>query len=223
MRVPQPQAEKGSLRWMQALVSSPDRPLDAAIREQLKLGAEESIAWLSPLPEDSYAEYRDSAWLTRLGLSKRAAELREFWPDNGPQWDGLATTSDGKILLFEAKAHASEMVSHCGAGAASLEKIGRALDAAKVYYSARTEADWLNNFYQYANRLAHLQFLRERGVDAYLLFLYFLNDTAMRGPSNLAEWVRAIDDCNEWLGLDRKRTHLGVHELFVDVSRTAGR
>jgi hypothetical protein len=208
--------------WMQSLVAAPTRPLDTAIREYLRLSDHTIITWLSPLADDDYAEYRDTAWLDRMDLLHLASDLRNFWPDNGPQWDGLAKTSDGKLLLFEAKAHAREMLSHCAASTASREKIIASLECAKTFYGARPEGDWLTSFYRYANRLAHLQFLRERQVDAHLLFVYFLNDMDMRGPSSLAEWVRAIDDCNDWLGLERKRTHLGVHEIFIDVSRPAG-
>ena len=36
--------------------------------------------------------------------------------------------------------------------------------------------DWTKDYYQYANRIAHLWWLRGNGVDAHLLFVDFLND-----------------------------------------------
>jgi hypothetical protein len=130
----------------------------------------------------------------------------------------LAKISDGKTLLVEAKSHPPEMISNCAAGSESRERIDHSLESSKRYFDARPEADWSRSFYQYANRLAHLQFLREHGVDAHLLFVYFVNDVAMNGGSSQAEWVRAIDDCHEWLGLPRALKQFGVHEVWLDVS-----
>ena len=42
--------------------------------------------------------------------------------------------------------------------------------------------DWTKCFYQYANRLAHLYFLKElNGIDAALVFVYFTGDTTING------------------------------------------
>jgi len=68
------------------------------------------------LKDDKFAEYRDRAFLERIGLDELSEELQKFWPKNGPQWDALGRTSDEKaVILVEAKANVPELVSFCGA------------------------------------------------------------------------------------------------------------
>lgn len=219
MRIPQPVGTKGSLKWIQEMLSRPNGGLERAVRETLGLPANVAIQWKSPRLEDHHAEYRDGSFLRLLGLERLVPELRGFWPSRGPQWDALALTSDDRVILVEAKAHAGELASSCTAGAKSREIIDRALDAAKRYYGARSTADWSNGNYQYANRLAHLQFLRERGVDAHLVFVYFMNDREVGGPSTKAEWAHVLDECHTSLGLPGQRSVPGLHSVFIDVSQ----
>lgn len=214
MRVPQPSGEKGSLRWIQA-IARPNSIASNAIRTVLDLPASVTIDWRSPREDDAYAEYRDADFLSVVGLDRLRSDLQAFWPNMGPQWDALGVASDGKVILVEAKAHAREMASTCGAGPDSLKLIARALDATKHRYGAPADRDWLRGYYQYANRLAHLQFLRDRNVDAHLVFMYFLGDTDMRGPDSKEEWASAIDDCHIALGIAGERQLAGIHEVFV--------
>lgn len=214
MRVPQPAGAKGSLRWIQA-IAEPNNPVSDAIRAELDLAAAVRIDWRSPRKDDEHAEYRDADFLRILGLDHLVSDLEHFWPERGPQWDALGVATDGKIILVEAKAHARELASACAAGPNSLDRITRALEAAKRYYGAPAERDWLHGYYQFANRLAHLQFLRDRGVDAHLVFVYFVGDSDMKGPSSKEEWAFAIEGCHSALGLSRERPLDGVHEIFV--------
>jgi hypothetical protein len=46
-------------------------------------------------------------------------------------------------------------------------------------------------FYQLANRVAHLYFLRTRGVQVWLLLVNFTGDEVMGGPASQAEWEAA--------------------------------
>lgn len=217
MRIPQATGGKGSLRWMQLLTAAPTKPLDRAIGEALALPPDVSFSWRSPLLADEYAEYRDRSFLRRLGLAHLEADLATFWPDKGPQWDGLALTTDGKVVLVEAKAHIAELVSSCAAGATSRRTINSALEDAKRHFGASVTADWATGFYQYANRLAHLYFLRQRGVDAHVVFVYFTNDREMKGPLSQAEWRPVLDHCYRALGLARDRAIPGVHSVFIDL------
>ena len=57
------------------------------------------------MQHDHYAEYRDEAFLKRVGVSATKKPLSEFWPKRGPQWDALATFGDDGVILVEAKAH----------------------------------------------------------------------------------------------------------------------
>jgi hypothetical protein len=214
MRVPQPSGEKGSLRWIQA-IARPNSIASNAIRTVLDLPPSVTIDWRSPREDDAYAEYRDADFLSVVGLDRLRSDLEAFWPDRGPQWDALGLASDGKVILVEAKAHAREMASTCAARPDSLKLIARALDAAKLRYGAPADRDWLRGYYQYANRLAHLQFLRDRDIDAHLVFVYFLGDTDVHGPDSKKAWALAIDDCHTALGITSEQQLSGVHEVFV--------
>jgi hypothetical protein len=142
--------------------------LNSRIADLFKWNPLDRISWLSPIAPDEYAEYFDEEFLTRLDINNLKVPLSAFWPRSGPRWDGLAKTDSGKLIFVEAKAHIGEVISYgSGAGAESLTKISAALASAKKAFDATDDAPWGTPFYQYANRLAHLYFLRElNGLDA---------------------------------------------------------
>jgi hypothetical protein len=76
--------------------------------EQIGLGP---IDWRSPLREDDYAEYRDAAFLERIGVILGQRPLDGFWPRGGPQWDALGRAASGEPVIVEAKAHLNELYS----------------------------------------------------------------------------------------------------------------
>lgn len=215
MRVVQPEGIRGSLKWIQRLVGSRPELCDAQLRESGAL-PEGPLEWLSPRRDDDWAEYRDAAFLCRIGHSELAEALRDFWPRGGPQWDGLARDATGGIYLFEAKAHLGEMVSTCQASLKSRTQIETALSEAKVAFGAAPGADWLTGYYQYANRLAHLYFLRRLGVNAWLVFLYFTNDAEMQGPTSEAAWHAHLEEVYKQLGFPKETYIPGVVNVFVD-------
>ncbi len=100
----------------------------------------------------------------------------------------------------------------------SRDKIEKPLAATQRYFKAKPGCDWSKRFYQYANHLAHLYFLRElNGVDAYLVFVYFLNDPDRDGPKTEREWRAAIKVMHEALGIRGKVPEKYVIDVFVDV------
>ncbi len=103
-RVPQPEGTRGSLRWIQHFVNEDSGALDAAIG----LGP---ITWVSPRKDDDYAEYRDSTALDELSVTLPRRSLSSFWPGRGPQWDALGRAASGELILVEAKAHISEILT----------------------------------------------------------------------------------------------------------------
>ena len=214
MRVEQREGARGSLKWIQRLVDQHPAALDQKLRKAGALPAGRHLKWISPRRADKWAEYRDALFLEKIGHANLAGDLREFWPRRGPQWDALATDDSGRPFLFEAKAHAPEMASSCKAGTKSLRKITESLDVSKRARGAKPGSDWLNGYYQYANRLAHLHFLREHGVDAVLVFLYFTR-ADMGGPTSEAEWKQHIDTAHAHLGI-AENTHSAV-TIFQDV------
>ena len=70
--------------------------------------------------------------------------------------------------------------------------------------------DWTSPYYQMANRLAFLYFLRKRQrIPAWLVFLYFIGDEfpsrdrLIVGPKTADEWEPHISSAYDGLGLKR--------------------
>ena len=226
-------ANRGSRRWLQVLVNCRPELLDAAICQRLP-EPPGAIDWRSPVAADHYAEYRDQSFLDRLAgspyyraPSKPQHSLADFWPRFGPQWDGLAVTDKGQILLVEAKAHVAEMVTapSQARGESAQQKIQQSLRTVKNFVNSKSPADWSASFYQYANRLAHLYWMREtNGHDAYLVNLFFVNDREMNGPQSGAEWQTAVQLQEVFLGVRQTNYALApwvgayVLDVFIDVN-----
>lgn len=213
-RVVQPAGERGSLRWIQRAIAENWQSLEAPILARLP--AAKHIEWRSPLARDDFAEYRDGSFLDLLGLGALKPELAEFWPAGGPQWDALARTDNGEILLIEAKAHIAEMCSPgTSAGPQSRAIISERLAACAERLGARKQhAPWTEHFYQLANRLAHLQFLRDHGVPAHLVLVNFVNDSEMGGPSSPEVWEAAYQVAFHVMGLGKRHA---LSKYLVEV------
>jgi hypothetical protein len=201
-RFPQPVGTRGSLKWIQRSLEQRPAALDELILA--KLDGASSISWRSPLREDHFAEYRDRAFLERIGAAELAPDLERFWPSRGPQWDALGRSDAGDILLVEAKAHFDEVLTPpCQAGEVSRCAIEAALSETIASIGAAPRAAWSATFYQLANRLAHLYFLRKHGRSAWLVLVNFVGDAEMHGPSSEAEWEAAYRVVSYVLGLPR--------------------
>jgi hypothetical protein len=132
----------------------------------------------------------------------------------------LGKTSDNKaIILVEAKANVPEMVSFCGAKKKSLSTISEALDQTQRWLNCRRSSiDWKYGFYQYANRLAHLYFLREKGhKEAHLVFLYFVEDSS-HIPTSRDAWDSALKLQKKLMGLSAENLTGKVIDLFINVN-----
>lgn len=213
----------GSQRWLQLAVNRCPNILDEAIAKAIDLEHGETIKWLSPLESDGFTEYRDNAFLECLGLRPQYRRLEDFWPTWGPVWDGLARTSGGRYLLIEAKANIPEFDTNpTGASGGSICKIRKALDETKAFLGIRAQTDWSKCFYQYANRVAHLYFLRElNNIDATLVFVYFVGDATVYGkaPVSLEGWQTAISLATHHLGIRTNSPWIrdNVADVFIDV------
>ncbi len=234
-----PAANRGSRRWLQVLVNWRPEILNDVIAQRLP-EIPDDIDWRSPILEDQYAEYRDQSFVDRLAESPYfriplypQTNLAKFWPRFGPQWDALAVTDRGQILLVEAKAHIPEMVTAPtqARGESALEKIHESLGRVKTFVNSKAPVDWSTSFYQYANRLAHLYWMRQlNGHDAYLINLFFINDREMNGPGSAAEWQAAIRLQEVFLGV-RQGSQAGYAldpwvgayslDVFFDVSEVS--
>ncbi|MHB9073011.1 MAG: hypothetical protein ACYC6G_05760 [Desulfobaccales bacterium] len=225
MRVAQPQKKKGSQKWIQDIINICPELLNTRIKEKLASLSGREICWASPLKEDEFAEYRDAAFLENLHLQAFTEKLKEFWPNKGPQWDALGRTSDGEaVILVEAKANVPEIASFCGAkDKDSLKTISESLAETQRWLTCREpRIDWKSGFYQYANRLAHLYFLREKAhIEAYLIFLYFVEDSTHIRTS-LEDWECALKLQKKVMGLSDRSLTGKVIDLFINTNEITG-
>ena len=214
---------RGSQRWLQLAVNRCPELIDDAISRAVGLSQSEALRWISPLESEGFAEYRDQEFLEVLEITPQHRQLSEFWSAGGPVWDGLARTSGGRHLLIEAKANVPEFDSSpTRASGRSLTKIGEALDETRAFLRVAADTDWTRCFYQYANRLAHLYYLRElNGIDALLVFVYFTGETTVpsREPVSREGWETAIDLATHHLGIRTSSpwVRANVFDVFIDV------
>jgi hypothetical protein len=214
-----PAQSQRSEHWLRVAVNERTDVLNFHVRQTLHLAANDPIEWLSPIAEDAFAEYYDEAFLERLKVAPILTPLHEFWPESGPRWDGLARTQSGKLIIVEAKAYVEEAVDFKSkAGDASLKRIRAALTSAKGAFRAAADANWEEPFYQYANRLAHLYYLRSLNrCDAYLLFLCFADAPDVPTPSTTQEWQGAIRTIEKALGLGTHPYRPYIGHLILNI------
>lgn len=110
------------------------------------------------------------------------SDWENIWPTNegknGLNWDAVGT-DDKTWYLIEAKARLVEFGSAKEGGGKKQEnqdKVNEAFTAFQKCYNITTQVDWRNGtFYQIANRLVFLEFLKKKGIDAKLIYVLFLN------------------------------------------------
>ena len=211
-------ADKGSKKWLQKLINEKPQLLELKIRAELDLPEDEQIEWLSPLKEDGYSEYGDLRFTKRLGIRLEKVSLEDFWPKGGPRWDALAKSQRGGLFLVEAKSHIDELIVTMKATGSSARKIRESLKKTRTFLNATPEVDWSQRLYQYTNRLAHLYLLRHlNGLPTYLVFVYFVNDLEMKGPTTVHEWQGAIELLNSYLGIRKHKLENFIADIFIDV------
>jgi hypothetical protein len=168
------------------------------------------LAWRSPLASDSYREYSDRPFLRVLGFDDVAEKLPDFWPKGGPHWDALGLVhlpgdDQPGVLLAEGKSYPKELFG-LGMGAKpnsdSYDLIVESLAAtqAQLGVTGKTPEDWCGRLYQSANRLAHLCWLREQGVQTWLVHLLFTGDEH-HDPTTAEQWERAMTEADAELGV----------------------
>ena len=199
-------ASKGSQRQLQDFVNKTPSELNQQIFGAIaSLPCSAGLRWVSPLKGEKYREYSDADFLRAVRQTALSFALQSFWPSGGPSWDALAIVNAGGppgVLLVEAKAHPDELESSCGAkDQISKQKIKAALDATKSWLGVDQSSDWLTQYYQSGNRLAHLYFLREIAkVPAWLANVYFVDDGS-HIPTRRVEWEERIAKVEKCLGL----------------------
>ncbi len=219
-RIPQKSDGHGSLKDMQVLVNENQDLIDNKIKADFRDLADQQITWTSPMKDDGFAEYRYNDFLLKVGLVPNEIELKTFWPPRGPQWDALAKTTSGQVILVEAKANIKELVSP-GTGARKTSKaiIDKSLNCTKAFLKVTNKVDWSGRYYQYTNRLAHLYFLREEcNKPAFLVNVYFIGDTTVCGPETKQEWDSALKKMHTYLGLSRHSLSKYMTDIVIDIN-----
>jgi len=133
------------------------------------------------------------------------------------------------LLLVEAKANIEEIKSKCEATSdRSIEKMRKAFVDVKRKLGVPEPPDWMQGYYQAANRIATLHFILEvnkRRVPARLLFIYFVGDVGDDGrtcPQTDDEWRPALREQDGHLGLSTDHALADrVHKLFLPVCEQA--
>lgn len=210
----------GSLKDVQVLVNKNQDIIDNRLKATFAELAEQQIIWVSPIEQDDFAEYQDNDFLLQVGLAPAEIKLNNFWPVRGPQWDALAKTTDGHVILVEAKANIPELVSPAtSAGDASKAMIKKSLNETKAFLNVTNDIDWSGKFYQYTNRIAHLYYLREiRKKQTFLVNLYFIGDTSVSGPKTQQEWDGALKVLHTYLGLSQHKLKKYMADIFIDIN-----
>jgi hypothetical protein len=226
-------AERGSQLQLQLYVNRRTEALDGAIRKRFT-EIPGHLRWRAPLEADGFREPRDRDFLAAIGCEDLAEELAAFWPTGGPVWDGVAVVEspegrDG-VVLVEAKSHPGEIYGG-GSGAtaeASIKRIrgslettqrrlGIAIDADRWIRPLRPELPGHSSVYQSANRYAHLYWLHEKGIDAWLVHVLFYDDPTYRGTTR-EEWEEALPRIEEDLGLRGVRVPHADHVFLPGLN-----
>jgi hypothetical protein len=217
-RFPQPSNGHGSLRDTQILINKFPTLLFREISQVISIKSKE-IQWVSPKQDDDFAEYRDEAFIRKIGIQNLKYPLNNFWPQKGPQWDALGIGNYKEVFLVEAKANIPEIVSPGTLSrGTSRDRIAKSLEDVKSYLNINKDIDWMGNFYQYTNRIAHLYFLRVLNkISAYLVFIYFVGDKSVGGPATEEEWHAAITVMHKCLGLNKHKLSKYVADVFIDL------
>jgi len=221
-------AYAGSQLQTQLWVNQRADELNEAIRARFPDLAAAEITWRSPLAEDGYVEYSGSAFLRALGLDEHQQALRSFWPARGPQWDALAVLSrpgiQPGVLLVEGKSYPDEMLKGSPTASGPGSSNRRLIDSSLAWTRGKLGApedyadDWSGALYQNANRVAHLLWLREHGVDAWLVHLLFVGDKTTR-PTTEPQWKNAAKEADRRLGLPSAAVPFAGHLLLSAGSR----
>lgn len=212
-------AFKGSQLQTQIYVNERPAELSEAIVAEVAALDGAHLTWVAPLEANKFREPRDAEFLDVLGRRDLLPSSRAFWPSGGPVWDGLAKVklsgNDEGLLLLEAKSYPQEMRSACRARRQSRRRIEVALSRTRSELGAPEGCAnaWIDSYYQLANRLAHLLWLRRAGAPAWLILLCILDDEHHIATTRDA-WDSGLADVRDELGIDVSAIE-GVAHIFL--------
>jgi hypothetical protein len=198
----------------------------------------DEIIWFD-FPKDKSKNPRLSLDIENTGIEflsnlKNYEEIKKnwvkYWPQRSQHWDAVILNADDEkweYVLVEAKAHLGELESPCQAEAeGSKNTIKKAFETTKNRFNIQTQNDWLEKYYQLANRLAFVNFMLDNGISASLLNIYFINGWIKRdldtkrviedkSVKTIEEWHKKIKEEYEYLGINND-TKKYISEIFVE-------
>ena len=241
---------------MQLYVNAPERravlyQATLAALPSLRAAGAATLDWRSPLQQPRFAndhpfhEYRDGKVFDAIGRPDLRAKWAEYWPGRSQRWDALALARDASgaplgPVLVEAKSYPGEFRASSGgtrAAGARLKLIERRLRETRTWLEVAETPElaelWLGPLYQSANRFATLCFFRSfcaPPVNAWLLNLYFVNDTTHTNnklATSQEQWEHELPGAECALGLEGKRmphsgrayAQAGTYEELVAATR----
>ena len=146
-------------------------------------------------------------------------------------WDGIFCVGE-ELYVVEAKANIEEVRSDCKAeNADSIASINTNLKELKKHFAVQSESDWSKKYYQFANRLAFIKLMKDYGIKAKLVNIYFINgyihkiyfpDTkewreVYNKSASRDNWSEVIKKEKDYLGLNgNEEINKVVKDVFID-------
>lgn len=160
----------------------------------------------------------------KIDYAKTINEWHKKWPTKGQPitLDAVGIVGE-KLILVEAKANTNEIKSSSGSKRDGRKIIRDSLEYLKNKLKIKVDNDWLEKYYQMANRIFLLDFLLSRKIDTYLVYIYFCNDyrrsSTSTYPTNSKEWQKHIEEQDKYLGIkDKNDGALNRRfKIFIDV------
>ncbi len=224
-------AFKGSQRQIQIYVNRYADELSQSMIDALPTlkALNPRLRWASPLEHECFVEYYDQGFLRAIEHPELTDKLSKFWPSPGAHWDALATVEFGSgpaskgVVIVEAKSYRLEIFGNgCGAREPNRTLIGQSMERTRSWLGVPDDIEdwkWTGPLYQYANRLAHLYFLRQAGIPSWLVNIYFVDDDSER-PAGYSEWQELLVEAKDELGLTLiDLLHFGAGDLFLEAKQ----
>jgi len=211
--------------------------LDSLILKNTKINEdlEYDMEWLDfPFPKDKNGsfddEYKGIDFLPPKVIYQIKDNWVNYWPVGGnPQnWDAVIycspivpnSTLKEKWIIVEAKAHLDEIGPGEGTGAkeASRKIIEKAFEATQKRFNIKTQNSWLEKYYQFANRLAFVNFMLDNEIECSFLNIYFINGWSNDPQKNVTSaemWKEKIQDEYMYLGINDEAKKY-ISEIFVE-------
>lgn len=194
------------------------------------LNTEEQIYWLDfPFNYERLSldgEYKDVECFPDNAIAEK---WKVYWPPSGnsQNWDGIFKINDTWYFV-EAKVHASEVESSCGASDKSKAIIKKAFDETISFVkSSKTSEQWVSKdckSYQLANRLAFINFCKRNGIKAKLVYISFINGYDKPGTSgklsisSKEKWQEIWKNEYTDLGISAENIERILYHVYIDCT-----